>query len=133
MARTTFTFTAPDGTLLKRVSDTKEYTHAIISQDEKTGKWGLCSCVGRPDLVAARLEEWGKGAPNVIAVAVNEPKTYVVVENAGQDAEKVVHTAGTHQAAFKWAKRYGRTAEAIRNAGFDVMRQLPDGSLTTEF
>lgn len=72
MPRKTFTFTAPDGSVHKRASSTRTYTHAILSQDEKTGVWGLCSCIGRPDLVADRLEAWGKGAPHVIAVPADE-------------------------------------------------------------
>lgn len=61
----TFTFTAPDGTVLKRKS-ARTYTHAIIYK--RDGKWVMGSCVGRPDMVAARLETWGKGSPDCIAV-----------------------------------------------------------------
>lgn len=66
----TFTFTAPDGTVLKRASKTRTYTHAVIFRDG-SGKWVIGSCVGRPDLVAARLETWGKGSPDCIAVPAN--------------------------------------------------------------
>jgi hypothetical protein len=65
----TFTFTAPDGTMLKRTSAARTYTHAIIFKRE--GKWVIGSCVGRADLVAARLETWGKGSPDCIAVPAN--------------------------------------------------------------
>lgn len=67
--KTTFTFTAPDGTTLKCTSDTKTYTHAILHK--RNGEWKLASRVGRPDLVAQRLEEWGRGSPDVVAVPVN--------------------------------------------------------------
>lgn len=66
----TFTFTAPDGSKLTRKSKTRTYTHALIT-DRGDGKWGILTCIGRPDLVAARLETWGKGSPDVIAVAVD--------------------------------------------------------------
>ncbi len=65
----TYTFTAPDGTTLKRKSATRSYSHAIIFKRE--GKWVMGSCVGRPDLVAARLETWGKGSPECVAVPAN--------------------------------------------------------------
>lgn len=68
---TTFWFTAPDGTKLKRSSSTRTYTHAIIYKPDNgpnTGKWVMGSCVGRPDLVAERLEYWGRGSPDCIAV-----------------------------------------------------------------
>ncbi len=64
--RKTFTFTAPDGSKHKRTSDTRTYTHAILAK--RDGKWKLESCIGRPELVASRLETWGKGSPDVIAV-----------------------------------------------------------------
>jgi hypothetical protein len=64
--RRTFTFTDPDGGKHKRTSATRTYTHAILSR--VNGPWKLETCIGRPDLVAARLETWGKGSPDVIAV-----------------------------------------------------------------
>lgn len=63
---TTFTFTAPDGSKHKRTSKTRTYTHALLMKEN--GAWKLATCIGRPDLVAARLETWGKGNPDVIAV-----------------------------------------------------------------
>lgn len=66
--KTTYTFTAPDGSKLKRKTE-RTYTHAILSNHE--GKWKLESCIGRPDLVADRLEAFGKGSPDVIAVEVD--------------------------------------------------------------
>ena len=62
-----FTFTAPDGSKHTRTSKTRTYTHAILSNLYGRG-WKLSTCIGRPDLVAARLETWGKGSPDVIAV-----------------------------------------------------------------
>lgn len=62
----TFEFKAPDGTILKRRSRTRVYTHAIIYKSDD--KWIIGSCVGRPDLVAARLEVWGRGSLDCIAV-----------------------------------------------------------------
>ena len=64
-----FTFKAPDGTTLKRTSKTRTYTHAIIYL--KDGKWKLGSCVGRPELVAERLEYWGRGNYECLAVQAN--------------------------------------------------------------
>jgi hypothetical protein len=65
----TFTFTAPDGTTLQRTSKTRTYTHAVIFK--RDGKWVMGSCVGRPDLLADRLEYWGRGSPDCIAVPAN--------------------------------------------------------------
>lgn len=65
----TFTFTAPDGTVHKRTSKTRTYTHAVLYKMD--GTWRLGSCVGRPELVADRLEYWGRGSPDVIAVEAN--------------------------------------------------------------
>jgi alkanesulfonate monooxygenase SsuD/methylene tetrahydromethanopterin reductase-like flavin-dependent oxidoreductase (luciferase family) len=69
----TFTFTAPDGTTLKRTSETRTYTHAIIYKNG-AGKWVIGSCVGRPELVAERLEQWGRGSPDCIAVEADADK-----------------------------------------------------------
>lgn len=71
MARKTFWFTAPDGSRHKRTSDTRTYTHAILVFGTD-GKWGIGSCVGRPDLVADRLEYWGRGTDKVVAVPADE-------------------------------------------------------------
>lgn len=68
MAR--FTFTAPDGTKHTRNSKTRTYTHALLGK--RDGSWKLQTCIGRPDLVAARLETWGKGSPDVIAVEADK-------------------------------------------------------------
>lgn len=69
------TFTAPDGSKFRRRSR-RTYTHAILYREgargDGTGKWKLGSCIGRPDLVAARLETWGKGSPDTIAVPADE-------------------------------------------------------------
>lgn len=62
-----FTFTAPDGSKLTRTSKTRHYTHAILwKPDGKTWKIGSCVGDGR---VADRLEYWGRGSPDVVAVA----------------------------------------------------------------
>jgi hypothetical protein len=66
MAKQIFTFVAPDGKALHRTSAARQYTHAILHKRGET--WKIASCVGRPELVAARLETWGKGSPDVIAV-----------------------------------------------------------------
>ncbi len=69
-----FTFTAPDGTKHTRSSKTRTYTHAILYKNEHTGnKWKLGSCVGRPELVAYRLEYWARGdVSNVVAVEADK-------------------------------------------------------------
>lgn len=69
MSATTYTFTAPDGSKHKRRSATRRYTHAVLCK--RDGGWTLGSCVGRPDLVADRLEYWGRGSPDVVAVPVD--------------------------------------------------------------
>lgn len=65
----TFTFTAPDGTVFKRKSASRTYVAAVIYKDD--GKWKLGSCVGRPELIADRLEYWGRGSPDTIVVNAN--------------------------------------------------------------
>lgn len=67
---TTFVFYAPNGQRLTRNSTTRTYTHAIVYCYAQDGKhYRIGSCVGRPDLVAARLEQWGKGSPHCVAVS----------------------------------------------------------------
>lgn len=71
MARTVYTATAPDGTVFKFATTARTYTHAILYKaDGGRGPWKLGSRVGRPDLVAQRLEERGRGSPDCIAVEV---------------------------------------------------------------
>lgn len=71
MARTVYTATAPDGTVFKFATKSRTYSHAIIYKtDDGRGPWKLGSRVGRPDLVAQRLEEWGRGSPHCVAVEV---------------------------------------------------------------
>lgn len=65
-----FTFTAPDGSKLTRNSKARTYTHAVLYK--RDGKWVLGSCVGRPDLVADRLEYWGRGSPDTVAVEADK-------------------------------------------------------------
>ena len=66
----TFYFRAPDGTVLTRTSTTRIYTHAVIYKHD--GVWKMGSCCGRTELVADRLEYWGRGSPDVIAVPAEE-------------------------------------------------------------
>ena len=63
------TFTAPDGTKLTRTT-ARTYTHAILCL--RDGAWRIGSCVGRPELVPDRLEIWGRGSPDVIAVEADK-------------------------------------------------------------
>jgi hypothetical protein len=72
MARkaTTFTLTTPDGTILKFRSEKCFYTHAIL--EKYKGRWRVLSRVGRPELVAGRLQDFKwKGATEVVAVPVS--------------------------------------------------------------
>jgi hypothetical protein len=66
MASKTFRFRAPDGSVLVRHSATRSYTHAVIYI--RDGEWVMGSCCGRPDLVPDRLEYWGRGSADCIAV-----------------------------------------------------------------
>jgi alkanesulfonate monooxygenase SsuD/methylene tetrahydromethanopterin reductase-like flavin-dependent oxidoreductase (luciferase family) len=70
MTKQTFVFTDPDGGKHKRTSKTRTYTHAILVKDDRG--WGIGSCVGRPDLVAERLEYWGRGSDKAIAVKADD-------------------------------------------------------------
>jgi hypothetical protein len=53
---------------------------------------------------------------------------WVIVENAGTDAEDV----WSDHAAFDEAMREMRSCGGA-DFGFDLMKRLPDGTLTTEF
>jgi len=52
----------------------------------------------------------------------------VIVENAGTDAEDVWNDFHNYKAAVKELKICGGAGN-----GFDLMKRLPDGTLTTEF
>ena len=73
-----FTFTAPDGSKLTRNSGKRVYTHAVLYKGDN-GRWKLGSCVGRAELVEYRLEYWGRGSPDVVAVACDNPTGRVTV------------------------------------------------------
>lgn len=53
---------------------------------------------------------------------------WVIVENAGTDAEDVWSDHHSFRAALKELDQCGGT-----QAGFDLVKRLPDGTLTTEF
>jgi len=53
---------------------------------------------------------------------------WVIVENPGTDAEDVWSDHYTFEAALRELERCGGT-----DNGFDLMKRLPDGTLTTEF
>jgi hypothetical protein len=53
---------------------------------------------------------------------------WVIVENAGTDAEDVWNDFHNYKAAVKELKICGGAGN-----GFDLMKRLPDGTLTTEF
>lgn len=53
---------------------------------------------------------------------------WVIVENAGTDAEGIWGDHHTVKAALKELESCGGT-----DNGFDLMKRLPDGTLTTEF
>lgn len=59
--------------------------------------------------------------------ASDYPK-WVIVENAGTDAEDIWSDHHTFNSALKELMICGGT-----DNGFDLMKRLPDGSLTTEF
>ena len=53
---------------------------------------------------------------------------WVIVENAGPDTEDVWSNHHTFKASLKELERCRGT-----DNGFDLMKRLPDGTLTTEF
>jgi hypothetical protein len=55
----------------------------------------------------------------------NNARPFVIVTNAGTDTEKVDSDFPTHAAAV--------AALTDADEGADVMKRLPDGTLTTEF
>jgi len=56
--------------------------------------------------------------------------TYVVVEDAGTDAERVVYETATVGDAYSYCGYYSPKERG--ELGMDVMRRRADGSLTTE-
>jgi hypothetical protein len=59
---------------------------------------------------------------------VHNPKPWVVVENAGYENEDIWSDHCTFKAALKELESAGGTEN-----GFDIMKRLDDGTLTTEF
>lgn len=61
---------------------------------------------------------------------MNATKTYVIVQNAGMDREEVIRETF-------WSKTAYEIKNELENefpeSQFDVMKRLPDGTLTTEF
>lgn len=55
-------------------------------------------------------------------------KPWVVVEDAGTDRENILDEYPTWKAAFEDNEAFGELA-----SGLDIMKRLPDGTLTTEF
>lgn len=65
------TFTAPDGTKLTRTT-AHDYTHAVLYFSPGLGAWRIGSCVGRRDLVAARLKYWRSAGFYCVAVPADQ-------------------------------------------------------------
>ncbi|CAJ0902698.1 hypothetical protein R20233_04818 [Ralstonia sp. LMG 32965] len=61
-------------------------------------------------------------------VKVADYPQWVIVENAGADSEDIWSDHYTFQVAVNELKNCGGTEN-----GFDLMKRLPGGSLTTEF
>jgi hypothetical protein len=62
--KTTFIATAPDGTVIKRTSLTRTYTHAVLVQTTRGGlHWGQISFNSREDLARKEAAKWPVGVP----------------------------------------------------------------------
>jgi hypothetical protein len=60
-------------------------------------------------------------------------RRFVVVKDAGRDGQRVVKRGfRCFTTAWAWAERH-YTSETRAEQAIDVMRVLPDGSLTTEY
>jgi hypothetical protein len=61
MPKTTFTATAPDGSIVKRTSETKAYTHVVLVGGEGR-EWGARNWCGSLKLAQAQVQQarnWG--------------------------------------------------------------------------
>lgn len=59
------------------------------------------------------------------------PLTWVIVENAGRDEERIYGDHATYRAAIQCAIR--ELGPEFIEDGYDIMRRQDDGTLTTEF
>lgn len=75
-----------------------------------------------------RLRESSPDVDNCKGNAMPEYPQWVVVENAGTDWEDIWTEHHTIEAARREFKYVGG-----RENGYDLMKRLPDGTLTTEF
>lgn len=75
----------------------------------------------------AKTEKQGPGRTNPDVFNSDYPE-WVVVENAGEDEEGIWSDHYTFRAAVKELKNAGG-----KENGFDIMKRLPNGQLTTEF
>lgn len=55
-----------------------------------------------------------------------KPKKYVLVQNAGQDDEFIVEEFRTIEEAYAFQHEFNDDV-------FEIMKRLPDGTLTTDF
>ncbi len=59
MAKTTFTATAPDGTIVKRASENRTYTHAVLVGGKKWGARNWCGSLELAQAQARQAQSWG--------------------------------------------------------------------------
>lgn len=59
-------------------------------------------------------------------------KPWLVVQNAGYTNEKIVHEAWTFHEAVRWMNDMYQPDEQ-EELHVDIMKRVPDGTLTTEF
>lgn len=58
--------------------------------------------------------------------------TWAIVINPGCDNEEEIDSFQTFSAAFAWVRKE-YTQEEIDEGAVDIMKRLPDGTLTTEY
>lgn len=54
---TKYQATCPDGTIVKRKTLDRAYTHVLVVKGGRTPGWGAYGWIGRPDLIAAKQRE----------------------------------------------------------------------------
>ena len=79
--RKLFTFTAPDGTVFRRITGGATYTHAVLYK-HRAGMWRMGSCVGRPELVENRVRYWSRAGHECVVVKADHESAEADLENS---------------------------------------------------
>lgn len=105
----TFTATAPDGTLLKRTSTSRDYTHCVAGQ-RRTGEWIARSFNGNAE-IAAREADYTRRRGNFTAVAVLPVTVDVktVAKPLDERTKRIRNLKASITRSRKWIASYEET------------------------